>query len=214
MIWRTLTLGPWLAWWGHMGMKSGFLFLSLAAFGAACGGAAPSEDRSCSGDVCTESATGGLCPTIEPFSMDIEDWPTIDGVLADVALRNPGFGGFRFETDRLVVLMVNPTQAGAEAIRDELVGIYGSSRMRRSAVTPQSTAYDYVELLTFYVRARNVLGLDGVVWSDINESQGRIEYGVVDDETAACVSANIQQLTIPTSAVLTQRSEPIRPLGN
>ena len=59
-----------------------------------------------------------------------------------------------------------------------------------------------------------MLGLDGVISSDINESMGQIEFGVVDDDTAACVRTNLTRMNIPTAAAITQLTEPVRPLGD
>ncbi len=197
-----------------MRMGTGFTLLALAGYGAGCGEDSGAQGRACWDDDCLEAAAAH-CETVQRFGDDqLEDWPTIDGELAAVARRQPGFGGFRIEGDQIVLLMVSPTQVRAEAVRDELARIYPSTPIRQLTIVLESTPYDYDELLSFYVRARNVLSLDGVVFSDINESRGRIEYGVVDEEAADCVRTNLQQLSVPTDAAVTQISEPIRRLGD
>ena len=186
-------------------MRTKTAILSILSVAATAGcGEAPSEDLSCPAETCIQTSAG-LCRLVEPVSPDLENTLSTGhphSVMAGVARRNPGFGGFRLETSLLVILMVDPLQTVAEDIRGELAGIFStaSRRIEAARVITETTPYDYLELLSYYYSAP-VLGLEGVFSSSINESVGRIEYGVIDDASRICLRENLRRMNIPDDAV-------------
>jgi hypothetical protein len=69
--------------------------------------------------------------------------------------------------------------------------------------------YDFGQLSRWYSQMRPVLGMDGVVFTDIDEAQNRLKIGVEADASVEQIQLALNQLEVPGEAVSIVVTEPI-----
>lgn len=172
----------------------------IAAVGtAACGDDAPY--------VCRVVERGPDVLTSElPDSPDV-----LNAAVCDVV---PGFGGYRadFVAHTFTVLLVEPNEADAEAARAALAESYQRPEIVSFALSWAATEFDYLTLRRFYSRSFGIFGIDGVASTDLDESRGKLAFGVVNDDAGACVRKNLLAMDIPESAFVIEPGEYVQPL--
>lgn len=120
----------------------------------------------------------------------------------------PGFGGFFLdELDRPTVFLAAGVDRGAamRILREELrrLGIQGEIQVRPAS-------YLWRDLVRWHDAASPVaLAIDGVYWTDADESGNVVRIGVGDLTAMARVRAEAAQLGIPAGALQVDPSPPI-----
>ena len=132
------------------------------------------------------SATGGVCepdkpgPSLAQARVDSTAWtpsrPHFDDRLAEIARQVPGGYGGRFREDGVVTIyLVHPELLDeAVAVLSQLgEGVGLQPRVKKGR-------WDFAQLYDWYryLQIRGVWGIDGLSWSDIQESANRLHYGV------------------------------------
>ena len=171
------------------GVRTPVLSIGLALLGAHCAGPLAETERTCF-DVEVAPASGQL------------NFRTVDDELAEIADRVPGFGGYdrsvmearnperppdRPLAGKLTILLVNLDESLADRAQAELDALFPGKGLSTAPRELREVPHDYRQLKTWFAQARDILSLPGVVSADIDETKGRLEYGVVDTEAVACV---------------------------
>jgi hypothetical protein len=121
----------------------------------------------------------------------------------------PGFGGFYLdESDRPTVFLSASVNRGAamQALNEEL----RQMGLSRGEVQVLPAAHLWTDLTRWQASATPVaLGLDGVAWTDADESSNRVRIGVTEASAMAQVRNEMARLGIPASALLIERTAPI-----
>lgn len=110
----------------------------------------------------------------------------LDGVLARITERVPGFGGLFINNDtQLIIYLKNLELADkARQIVKELLGdrkIGRGSEVRRLdqvEIIIRQGRFDFRELLRWKNRLKEVLALNSVVFLDVDEAKNRVHIGI------------------------------------
>lgn len=187
--------------------------LAAAAFMAACSDLAPTEpigsDPQASVSSVAQSRGAGAGPRLFGSLPPVPAHAamTIDATFARIAQENPGFAGVYYGEDgalNVVMAGARPLSARARSRLEEL-GVDPNAQPVR-VVRGQ---YDFVQLHTMHRDARPVLGLQGVVFTDVDERRNRVVIGVSTPAAAAAVERAVDMAGIPRDAVVTELAEPI-----
>jgi hypothetical protein len=121
----------------------------------------------------------------------------------------PGFGGFFLdESDRPTAFLTDDVNRGAamQALNAEL----RQMGLSRGDVRVLPAAYRWSELSAWHEQGTGAaLGVDGVVWTDADESSNRVRIGVADLVAMGRVRTEMARLGIPAGALLVERADPI-----
>jgi hypothetical protein len=128
---------------------------------------------------------------------------TIDEQFAAVARRMPSFGGMYLDEERNVLYVYSWDQSAgvAAAANEALSAVFGDARpAARIQVLP--ARYGFRELKQWQDRMTpNVLGMPGVVMTDIDDRSNRLTVGVESLEKKGAVEDRLFELGIPGEAV-------------
>jgi len=138
---------------------------------------------------------------------------TSDDDLAELADRLPGFGGFYYDGEqRLNVWLKDPGRRGEAEIKvaDLLRRRTGRARERAESnaarvqgMRVRQAQYDFRQLLTWY-RGHvlpNVMRLEGITMTDIDERVNRIRVGVANESYLVPTRRLLGRLPIPPAAI-------------
>jgi hypothetical protein len=137
---------------------------------------------------------------------------TLDDDFVDLVKRAPGFGGMFIDSTGALTVYLTDTSIGATvtpAIREFAFSHRGL--MRRGDDSSRSSdvvifrrgAFDYTQLTAFLDRLESERVLNrSVTFTDIDESENRVEVGVATERDRADLAAAIAKLGLPDSAVV------------
>ncbi|MBV9775216.1 MAG: hypothetical protein JO040_14780, partial [Gemmatimonadetes bacterium] len=137
------------------------------------------------------------------------DGPGIDGEFVRVQRQLPGFGGYYFDANGdLVVLLTDPAQepaarallAGVAADRPRGPGSAGPATIR-----VRRAEFDFATLQGWHERLNSVLRLEGVSFLDTDEMANRVTVGVTSEAAAARVRAEAVRAGVPSAALRVER---------
>lgn len=132
----------------------------------------------------------------------------------------PGFGGFFFNTDgNVVVLLVNT--AAAEDIRPRIgalvegrVGVRGPDHMGKTFIFRRAD-YPFLELALYRTRLRGeIFSISGVVTLGVDEARNRVKVGIAEPTAENKVELLLGQLHIPREAVIFEQTEYAMPFSH
>ncbi len=133
---------------------------------------------------------------------------TLDDLFEEIARDVPGFGGMFYDKGgRLNVYLLNSAQQAAA--ETAIASALGGGALPRGSVRVLLGRYAFSDLRNWYDRVVEVLGIPGVVFTDIDERDNRLKVGVEDAETADAVRRELDRLAIPRAAVTVEESAPI-----
>ncbi len=132
--------------------------------------------------------------------------------VADMDRAIPGFGGFFFAEDGRPTIYLMP---GADVQRTtELLGpMLTAGGVGAGGLEVRQAQFAWRELDRWHDGiTATVLGLDGVVWTDADESTNRVSVGVLDLAAMATVTAEARRLGITAGALEVVATEPMEPM--
>lgn len=150
----------------------------------------------------------------------------IHAQFAEVAQRIPDFGGFFLNSDgQPVVYLRDPAPERTDEVRTALRETFGEDVLsqednpRRTTDTPElqlrEGRYRMEDLLTWYDRLPEVLGVEGVVLIDLHEQANNLTVGVQSlEQSGPKVEEKLQQIDIPREAVEIIDAELPSPYGH
>jgi len=142
---------------------------------------------------------------------------SLDDKLAGIVNVVPGFGGFFLDADRRPTVFLKSGKAQAEVVTligNELEKVYGSEvreRIQNAELQIVQADYDFAELQTFRIKARELLGVAGVHALDIDERINKVAISISDDASSDEVQDRLTQLDIPSDAIIVIKSPPVVP---
>jgi hypothetical protein len=136
---------------------------------------------------------------------------TFDETLATVGREVPAFAGLAFdENGRLAVRMAGPHLDVWHAQR-VLAKVLDNPTLAQLDAVAVPVSYTFLELQRWYDQMTlNVLAIDGVIMTDIDEAANRIRVGVAEPWHATTVRAKLAQLGTPDQAVVVDVLEPVK----
>lgn len=151
-------------------------------------------------------------PTLDSSEAGLtEDQPTGDDRLMAVAATFPGFGGMYVDaaTDTLYVYSMD---AANEAVTEQAIAeALGEDGPRTSNIELLQAEYSFAELNELHKSMMpSVLGIQGVVLTDINEANNSLTVGVEDQKTRNKVEEQLAELGIPREMVYIEKTKPVR----
>ena len=159
----------------------------------------------CSDTQLTTPENEGPAPVLSQ-SGDLQSAESIQDRLARTV---PGFGGFFFdESDTPTAFLTDGVNRGAamQALNAEL----RQMGLSRGDVRVLPAAYRWSELSAWHEQGTGVaLAIDGVTWTDADESSNRVRIGVADLSAMAQVRGEMARLGIPAGALLIEQAAPI-----
>lgn len=140
----------------------------------------------------------------------------LDGEFARVAQDVKGFGGFfRDGSGHLNVYMTDPAVSPSQ-VREQLAeagafDAFGAS-LASAPVQVLEGRYDYLQLAEWHHRMLPVLGIEGVVFTHVDQTRNVLEVGIREGASWDAVAAKLEEMEIPAAAVTSVSSEGIVPL--
>ena len=180
-------------------------------------------------------------PTPEVAAPDKLTGPvTLDDQFAEVAKSAPDFGGM-FYDDRGQLNVYTAASEGLSSqsleiqradVTAAITSVFGKDVLLQQArgeaseegIQPQSLSksnikvlpakYDFLQLKRWYDgQLGSILGISGLVFTDIDEAQNRLAVGIEEGNTAArkLIEQKLVELGVPREAVIIQETQPVQP---
>lgn len=131
----------------------------------------------------------------------------LDQEFAALAVEVPGFGGYYYEGEDLVVRLADLGQRErARAVIGRTFAAAGSNASKMRFVKGE---YGFTQLKEWGDRLPAVLNQAGVVFTDIDEARNRLTIGVENADGRARAVAKLAELAIPSVAVIVEEVDPI-----
>jgi hypothetical protein len=178
------------------------LALASVVIAGACSETVPTEPRALVPD---EASLFGA-------PADPQSHRSRDSHLVRLAEEVPGYGGhFYDEAGQLNIYMKGAVpMRTASALRSGLQP-FGVD-MEAQPVRMLAGQYTFAELDGMHQRASAVLGIGGVVYTDVDDMLNRLAIGVENSAAAADVRNALDVLGVPAAAVVIRETEPIVPM--
>lgn len=136
-----------------------------------------------------------------------------------LASEIPGFGGMYYDRDGNLNVYVAGNRTNRAALRSALasrvrgeLSISAHMSSASNEMIVREADYDFDQLGRWYEQMRPVLGHEGVVFTDIDESQNRLKIGVEAGAPVDQIQTALAQFSVPAEAVTFEVTEPIVPL--
>jgi hypothetical protein len=153
---------------------------------------------------------------------------SVDERLAIVARNVPGFGGMFFdENGDLAIYLTHPEHK--DAATRHLTDVFGAERLRSKGPTQGRGAdrrklpagevrvlqgqYGFDELEQWRRSAAAVLNVEGVVFTDVDESRNRIVIGISEPKARSSARSMLTSLGVPVEAFVFEDVEAPRQLA-
>ncbi|MGH9916144.1 MAG: hypothetical protein ACRD63_12765, partial [Pyrinomonadaceae bacterium] len=142
---------------------------------------------------------------------------TYDSRLAQVATEFPGFGGLFYKGGTLMVYMQDPEGAkdqNSMAIIERAITneIFEGQPQAQEGMEILKGKYDFLQLKAWHEQMSSfILGIPGVVSTDIADELNLLRIGVEDTTTVETVKQYLGKSGIPQEAVVIEITEPIVP---
>lgn len=136
---------------------------------------------------------------------------SIHAFFVEVARTVPGFGGLFFEDGQPTIYLSD--RGAAEVARRALLPVLGARGLGGAPLHVLEGEYDWLQLAEWHHRRLlPVLAMDGVIFTDADESINRIVIGVESEALRAAVLEAVERLGVPTDAVVIEETERPVPL--
>lgn len=149
-----------------------------------------------------------------------DDVKTLDDRFAEIARQVPGFGGMFYDESGQLTMYLVTRQEGDEKMaeqaklaRDTIATLWSDDpRIKKAGeIRVLPGKYGFLRLKKWHDRmSTDVLGLPGVVLTDIDEIRNRVRIGIENEEVQSLVEEQLVQLGIPLEAVIIEVTEPFQ----
>lgn len=141
---------------------------------------------------------------------DEDSGENLDDLFAEVASMVPGFAGLSIGPNgTLHIGVVDRRLVGAA--QGAIETIFGPERFPLGKIRVIQRQYSFLQLKDWHERMMpEVLGLPGVISTDIDEAANRLRVGIEGQELQGSVELLLASLDIPREAVLIEETEPIK----
>jgi hypothetical protein len=135
---------------------------------------------------------------------------TLDEKFAKIAQSVPSFGGLFFDSHQNLNIYLTDQMQIASA-QSEIASVLGIS-VPQANVRVLKGEYNFVQLKRWHDRLVDLFEIEGVVLTDIDETQNRLKVGVERAELADFVAQELSKMGIPSQAVEIAVTEPVIPV--
>lgn len=152
---------------------------------------------------------------------------SLDEQLLEMSKRDPAFGGMFVDADGRLTMYVRDDALAAQDGRsrlatmsvDALTSFRGNEQIAEAAATRRINVlpakFSFTQLYDWHEQAKAVvLGVPGVVLTDISEDRNRLRVGVETAELAGSVRRRLANAAIPSDAVIVELTPPMRQLAS
>ncbi len=136
----------------------------------------------------------------------------IDDQLAEVATQVPAFGGMFVDEENgiLYVYMRDHGPEVATTAEAAIMAVFDRESLPQANIQALPGQYGFLELKEWHERMMaDVLGLPGVVFTDIDDAKNRLAVGVEKLEVQPLVEEQLAKLGIPREAVNIEETQPV-----
>jgi hypothetical protein len=132
------------------------------------------------------------------------DTATLDEELLAIERITPGFGGMYVDgAGSLVIVHTNPNALPmAIAAIQKVMG--DVPQLHAPSIAVRRGNYSFAALAQYQRAIQDRVDVTGLYWSDLDEVNNRVTYGVANDEAAGHVLAAATAAAVPASAVATK----------
>jgi hypothetical protein len=134
---------------------------------------------------------------------------SLDTLLVEVAKRVPAFGGMFIGPDGALQVDLLDRRLEPAAL-EAIAAVFGPERVPPGTIQVLQGQYSFLQLQAWHEgMMTEILGLPGVIFTDIDEMEHRLRVGVEVQELQGVVEARLAGLGIPRAAVIIEETEPI-----
>lgn len=139
-----------------------------------------------------------------------------DELVAQVGSRVPGFGGmfitYEGGAKTLSVYVLRPSERTTSEIERAVTEVLGHEYIPTGGIRLRQGKYEFLELKRLYDRSMSrVLGVPGVVFTEINQGSNRLRVGVESAAVGTQVQSMLTGLGVPLESVELEMSKPYAP---
>ncbi len=135
---------------------------------------------------------------------------TLDEKFVKIAQSVPSFGGMFFDSDQNLNIYLTDQMQIASA-QSEIASVLGIS-VPQANVRVLRGEHNFIELKRWHDRAIVLFDLEGVILTDIDETQNRLKIGVAQVDQIGFVEQALAKLGIPASVVNIVVTDPVLPM--
>ncbi len=188
--------------------------LTIATVAGILGLSGCDDERFCTAPV-VRFDPNAPCPAVHRYPSAIpptspEGFLTLDEAYTWVATQVPGFGGaYWTDAGTLVIYLLDPTQAGAEAARAAIAEVFHEPTIAGTPVDPALGRFDWLQLMDARGQLESNLPIDGWAWSDTDETANRVVIGWYDPMIPKCWTETLRGLGMPADIAGNEFSGPV-----
>jgi len=104
------------------------------------------------------------------------DKVTLNDKFDEVSGKIPEFGGMFLEGDTLKVYLLKPEKE--LAAQDTIISVFGRERIPDGGIKVLKGQYNFTKLKEWHEQMRGLFNIQGVVFTDVDESSNRLKVGV------------------------------------
>jgi hypothetical protein len=145
----------------------------------------------------------------------------LDAEFTRLAREVPGFGGMFYDASgTLNVYVARPADRRSAQSAATLGADVATMARARGLIEPgargavvREGAYDFLQLADWADRARGLLRVKGVVFTDIDESRNRLRVAITPATSLRRIETALAAMRVPREAVVVDRVNPVRQLA-
>jgi hypothetical protein len=135
------------------------------------------------------------------------DKVTLDDKFDEVSGKVPEFGGMFLEGDTLKVYLLKPEKE--LAAEDAIISVFGRERIPGGGIKVLKGQYNFTKLKEWHEQMRGLFNIQGVVFTDIDESSNSLKVGVERPDLIGVIEQQLIQQGIPRGAFIVEQAKPV-----
>ncbi|MGH7459229.1 MAG: hypothetical protein ACREKN_09165 [Longimicrobiaceae bacterium] len=165
----------------------------------------------CSDEPLTSPSSNAETNVVADHPLQVAPRHSIDAFFEEVARTIPGFGGMFFAEGQPTIYLTD--RAAAAAARQALMPLLEARSLGGAPLHVLDGEYGWRQLAEWHHRRLlPVLAMDGVFFTDADESINRIVIGVESEAVRPAVLVAVERLGVPADAVVIEETERPVPL--
>jgi hypothetical protein len=132
----------------------------------------------------------------------------LDAEFRRIAAETPGFAGMHYDSNGRLKVHVTREEMETPGARQRILASVGRSLGGTGRAVPsagnvvfEEADHDYFRLSAAYDRLGSIFGVEGVVYTDIDEATNRLRVGVLAGTSPAGIESALAELDIPAEMV-------------
>ncbi len=134
----------------------------------------------------------------------------LNHLFTELASRVPAFGGMFLDGQNLKVYLTDNAQKAAA--EHAIAAVFGRERIPAGGIQVIKGQYGFRQLSAWHNSMGSLFDIQGVIFTDIDESANRLKVGVETGSALVAVQQEVNRLGIPAEAVSVVVTQPIVPV--